>query len=478
MRMLLLLLGRVTLLGGLALLLPMALALLWQEPEAVFFALPAAVAIGVGALLAWLGRHHKHQLSVREGAAFMVLVWLVFGCVGMLPYGLSGTLGWETAFFESVSAFTTTGATCLPGPAPRTLIFWRSILEWLGGLNFIVLLVTVVPQVSGCFGMTLSAHQTIRFSPVLNRMYDTACQAAKIYAGVTLFSAVLYWLVGLDKFDSFTRAMVTMSTSSMNSAADFMQYDSLPLELAGMLSMLLASGNFLVYGKAVSRRNFREIWQDNELRTFLGLILAAGLLVAVHLWHSQVYDLADSLRFGFFQVISFASTSGFASASFGSWPDFDRYVLFILVFVGGCIGSTTGGLKVMRFAVLFKMAAAEMRRTLHPHMVINIVMDGASVPMKIVGRILSFFFLYMLVFVLFVFIIALSGVTVMQAMGIAVGCLSSVGSAAALYGFSDYALLPAWTKLACCLLMVLGRLEIFSFLILLHTGIHPMRHKW
>ena len=478
MRMLLFLLGRVTLLGGLALLLPMALALLWQEPEAVFFALPAAVAIGVGALLAWLGRHHKHQLSVREGAAFMVLVWLVFGCVGMLPYGLSGTLGWEMAFFESVSAFTTTGATCLPGPAPRTLIFWRSILEWLGGLNFIVLLVTVVPQVSGCFGMTLSAHQTMRFSPVLNRMYDTACQAAKIYAGVTLFSAVIYWLVGLDKFDSFTRALVTMSTSGMNSTADFMQYNSLPLELAGMLSMLLASGNFLIYGKAASRRDFREIWQDNELRTFLGLILAAGLLVAVHLWHSQVYDLSDSLRFGFFQVISFVSTSGFASASFGNWPDFDRYVLFLLVFVGGCMGSAAGGLKVMRILVLFRMTWAELRHTLHPHMVVSVRIDGLPVASKILGRILTYFFLYLLLFIVASLILSLAGITLMQAMGIAAGCLTSTGSTATLFGLGSLYFLPDWAKWACCLLMVLGRIEIFSFLILVDMGAHVLQRRW
>ena len=141
----------------------------------------------------------------------MALVWLVFGCVGMLPYGLSGTLSWGEAFFESVSAFTTTGATCLSGPVPRTLIFWRSILEWLGGLNFIVLLVTVLPQVSGCFGLTLSARQSIFFSPVWNKMAESARQGFGVYASLTALSCLLYLAAGLDPFSALAQTMVTLS---------------------------------------------------------------------------------------------------------------------------------------------------------------------------------------------------------------------------------------------------------------------------
>lgn len=478
MRMLMFLLGRSLLVGGGAMLLPLVFSLLWQEPGTLFFGLPALFVMAAGVLLNALGREHKRQLSVREGTFFMVAVWFVFGLIGMLPYVLSGQLGWVNAFFESMAAFTTMGATCLSEDAPRSLIFWHSLLEWTGGLNFIVLLVTVLPQVSGCFGMMLSVQQSVHFSPVLGRMHAAAWRACKMYLGFTGLSAVLYYLAGLDKFDALTRAMTTLSTSGTNAMDDFIAYNSPLLELAAVISMLLASGNFLLYWKAASRRSLRTLLQDTELRCFLFLMLLAGALVSLHLWHMQVYGFWDSLRFGYFQVISFASTSGYVSAPAALWPAFDRYVLLLLVFVGGCIGSTAGGIKVMRFVVLFKMAAAEMRRTLHPHMVINIKIGGASVPMKIVGRILSFFFLYMIVFFLFVLLLSFGDLTVMQAVGVAAGCLSSVGSAAGLYGLMDFALLPAWTKLLCCLLMVLGRLEIFSFLILLHMGAHRMQRKW
>ena len=479
-KLFLFLLGRTALLAGAALLLPLVFSLLWQEPGTLAFGLPALFVMAVGILLSAAGRQHKKQLTAKEGAFFMALVWLVLSLIGMLPYVVSGSLGWVDAFFESVSAFTTTGASCLPGEegGMRTLIFWHSIMEWLGGLNFIVLLVTVLPQVSGCFGMTLSVRQTLSFSPVLNRMEGAALQAAKVYLCLTLLSGCLYWLAGLDKFDSFTRALTTLSTSGGGSALDFMQYNSPALELAGMLSMLLASGNFLLYWKGAKRRDLRFLLRDTEMRAFGGLFLAVGLIVSLHLWHMKVYGLADSLRFGFFQAASFMSTSGFASAPYGLWPDFDRYVLLILVFVGGCIGSTTGGLKTMRFFVLFKMAAAEMRRTLHPHMVIQVKVAGESVSMKIVGRILSFFFLYMAVFFLFVMLFSLADISVMQAMGLAAGCLSSIGSAAGLYGLTDFSTLPSWTKLSGCLLMFLGRLEIFSFLILLHTGAQRLQHRW
>ena len=478
MQMLFFLLGRSALVGGAALVVPLSFSLLWHEPGTLFFGLPALFIMAAGVLLNALGRRHKRQLTVREGAFFMVAVWFIFGLIGMLPYALSGELGWVDAFFESISAFTTTGATCLRAEAPRSLIFWHSILAWMGGLNFIVLLVTVLPQVSGCFGMTLSVRQSVHFSPMLGRMHTAALQAAKIYTGFTLISALLYWLAGLDKFDAFTRALISLSTSGNNAVLDFMQYDSPSLELAGVFSMLAASGNFLLYWKAVSRRDLRWMLQETELRVFLLLLVLAGLLVSFHLWHMQVYAPLDSLRFGFFQVVSFASTSGFVSADVAGWPDFDRYVLLLLVFVGGCIGSTTGGLKVMRFVVLFKMAAQEMKRTLHPHMVVNIKVDGTSVPMKIVGRILSFFFLYMMVFFFFVLLLSLADIEVMQAVGLAAACLSSVGSAAGLYGLADLSLLPAWAKLVCCLLMVLGRLEILSFLILLHSGTRQLRHRW
>ncbi len=191
-----------------------------------------------------------------------------------------------------------------------------------------------------------------------------------------------------------------------------------------------------------------------------------------------VYDGLDSLRYGFFQVVSFCSTSGFLNTNVETWPEFDKFVLFILVFVGGCIGSAAGGMRVMRFIVLFKIAKQEMRRTLHPHMVISLKINSVPVDMKIVSRVLSYFFLFMAVFFVSTIIISLSGLEPMQAMGVAVGCLSSTGATASLFGITDFSLMPAWVKMYCALLMILGRLEIFSFLIILQTGLQYMYRRW
>ena len=196
------------------------------------------------------------------------------------------------------------------------------------------------------------------------------------------------------------------------------------------------------------------------------------------LWRSGVYDFWQSLRYGTFAVVSFLSTTGYASAQFSLWPGFDRYVLFLLVFAGGCIGSATGGLRIMRIIVLFRMAAREMRRTLHPQMVVSLKIDGVSVSMKIISRVLSFFFLYMGVFFFSMLVISLSGIPLLQSMGVAAGCLSSVGSTAELYGLASYASLPVWTKLYCTFVMILGRIEIFSFLIVLQTIAARFHSKW
>lgn len=476
------LMGRMAAVMGLALLIPMTAAWIWSEPEYRLFPLPAGIALLLGSFMMWLGRDHMRQLTIREGALFMVLVWPLMGIIGLLPYYLSGLLpDPASAFFESISSLTTTGLSCLPFEReglPHALLLWHSIMSWLGGLNFIVILVTVLPQVSGCFGLTLSARQTIFFSPVWNRMARSVRQGAGVYGGLTLLAAVLFFLAGLSPADALMRAMMTLSSSGGSSMHSFLFYDNGLLELAAGFAMLLSGLNLLLCWKAWHSRSLWLLWQDAELRAFLAVLLAAGLAVSVHLYLKGLYGPDESLRYGFFQALSFLSTNGFASAPFWTWPDFDRYVLFLLVFVGGCIGSAAGGLKVMRLMVLLRMARAELHRTLHPHMVVSVQLDGLPVGAKIAGRILAFFFLYMLIFVLFSLLISLTGITLMQAMGVAAGCLTSTGSTAALFGLKSLYFLPVWAKMVCSILMVLGRVEIFSFLILLDAGTHLLRRRW
>lgn len=480
-RLFLFLLGRIALLNGIMLILPFLYSFFWQEEGYIYFGPSIMISLGIGGLLSYAGRCHKRQMSAVEGAWYMVLVWFLLGGIGMLPYILSGWLGVADAFFESISAFTTTGISCIPaeeGMLPPSLLLWHSMMAWTGGLNFILMLVTVVPLVSGSFGLTLSAHQSIRFSPIVSRMQNAARQTGKMYAAITIISIILYSMAGLPFVDACIKALMTVSTSGGDASFDFMQQNNVPLEIAGMLSMVLASGNFLLYWKGVERREFRTIFADTELRVFLAIVAGMSLLVSFHLWHKGIYDGLTSLRYGLFQVVSFCSTSGFMTASITEWPEFDKFVLFMLVFVGGCIGSAAGGMRVMRFIVLFKIAKQEMRRTLHPHMIISLKINGVPVDIKIISRVLSYFFLFMAVFFISTIVISLSDMEPMQAMGVAVGCLSSTGATASLFGISNFSLMPAWVKIYCALLMILGRLEIFSFLIILQTGLQYIHRRW
>lgn len=477
-----LLMGRMALLMGMALLIPFAAAVWWQESEFWLFLLPAGFSLLLGLGLCWLCKVPLRQLTLREGVLFITFSWVLMGFIGSMPYRISGLLpGSAAVYFETFSSLTTTGLSCLNFDRtglPRSLLLWHSMMSWLGGLSFIIMLVTVLPQVGGCFGLMLSARQSVSFSPFWHRMSRAIWCGTGVYIGLSAFSVLLFCLAGLPPFEALTRAMTTLSSGGGTSFYSFMIYDDPVLELAAGVVMLLSSLSLLLCWKAWERKSFRLLWQDTELRTFGLIFLGAGLLLSGYLYRSGWYDLAGSLRYGFFQAASFLSTNGFASAPFWLWPGFERYVLFLLVFVGGCMGSAAGGLKVMRILVLFRMTWAELRRTLHPHMVVSVRMDGLPVASKVLGRILAYFFLYLMLFILASLLLSLAGITLMQAMGIAAGCITSTGSTAALFGLGSLYFLPDWAKWACCLLMVLGRIEIFSFLVLVDMGAHALQRRW
>lgn len=480
MKLYVFLLGRLAILNGVALAIPFLCAVMYGESLSPF-AWPLGVTLCLGALLQQLGANHKKQLDVLEGAIYLTSVWIMLGIIGMMPYVISGLLPPVDALFESLSAYTTTGSSCIPvfnADLSRSIALWYSIMEWMGGFNFIIMVVTVIPQVSGCFGVTLSAQQSIAFSPMVKRMRSMARQAFYVYVGVTIVSALLFFLAGLPWFEAITQAMTTTSTSGGTTSFDFSRYDSIYVEGVTVVSMLFASCNFLLYWKACSRRSPVLFFRDTEWRTFLLIFVGASCFVVFHLWHTGYYDLAHSFRYGIFAVASFLSTTGYANTPIATWPEFDRYALFLLAFVGGCIGSAAGGLRIMRVIVLFKMAAREMRRTLHPRMMISVKINGIPVAIKIISRVLSYFCLFVFVFFFSMLVISLSGVSLLEAMGIALGCLSSVGSTAELFGVESYASLPVWTKLYCSFLMIIGRIEIFSFLIIIQAAWTKLRSNW
>ena len=476
-KLLLFLLGQATLLMGAAMLAPFFYSLARMTAEVPVFLASLLIVMTVGEILSRLGRRHPPRMELLDAAALLVLLWPLGAAVGAVPFFLSGALGPVDALFESVSSLTSTGISFLGADAPYSLLLWRSIIAWLGSLSFVLMLVTVMPTVCGSFGLVLTYEYSLSFSPLLVRMKRSAWQAVRIYVALTAVSALLFFLAGLGPVDAASLAMMSLSTGGGADHPVFMARDNIWLELAAIVSMLLACGNFLLYRQAMRRRDWRLVWKDTEFHFFLGLLFLFGFAVSVHLWYAGVYDLADSFRYGFFEVVSFSSTSGFMAAPVAAWPDFDRFLLLLLVFIGGCIGSLTGGLKIKRIVILFRMTLSEMKRTLHPHMVEQIRVGKETVSMKIVANILCYFFLQLAVFYIFTTLLSLSDITLPEAVGLGVGMLSSVGTASGLYGFDTYAYLAPGFKLLCCFFMLVGRMEIFALLLWL-GGRTTTEHRW
>jgi len=479
--------GRVTFYFAAALLVPFAAALYWHESFALTaaFLFSAVFSALLGSAFTYHARHHFQQLTLREGVFFMTLVWPLAGFIGMLPFWLSGALpDFTTAFFEGISALTTTGLTdfgLIDGEragVPQSLLLWRSLLSWLGGLSFVMILVTVLPHVSGCFGMTLTARQMIYFSPVWNRMRTSMRQGAAIYAVVTLLAILLFLLAGLKPFLAVTQAFFTISSGG-GPFFSFSDYNSPALELATGFVMILSCVNLLLCWKAWDIRRPLLLLQDTELRVFFFIALGAGAILSLHFAGNNVMAPLDAVRCGFFDAVSFLSTNGYFFGSMDGWSDFDRMMLLSLPLIGGCMGSAAGGIKVLRIMILMKISWAGLRQTLHPHMVVSIRLDGLPVAAKIVGRILSYFFLYFVAFAVFSLVLSLSDMSLMQAMSLTVGCLTSTGATAALYGIADLSAFPDWVRFVCSLLMILGRIEIFSFLVFIELiSRHTTQRHW
>ena len=443
------------------------------------FGVPLCGAMGLATLFYHLGREHARPLTLAEGALFAVLAWPFLAFVGMWPFVISGTLAPVDAFFEAMAAFSATGFSHFADilDLPPALALWHGLMNGLGGLAFVVLLVTVLPQVSGCFGLVLTARQTVYFSPVWRKMHQSIWQGLSIYGGLMAVFFVVLLLCGVAPLRALVLALSVVSTAGSGAMAHAFAGSS-PLFVAGIFMMLVTGGNFLLYWKAWARRSPRLLWNDTTLRAALGIFVAAAAAVSLHLFFATTQGFFASIRNGIFASASFFTTAGFLPDDVAAWPDFDRSILFLLAFTGACIGSPGGGLKVVRLVVLARLALGELRRTLHPRMIISVPLDGLPVPDKVIGRILVFFFLYIAVFFAGTLAFAATGVAILPSLGLAAGSLTSTGSLAALMGCGATAALAPAAKLIACLLMTIGRAEIFALFLLIAIAEEDVRKRW
>ncbi len=428
--------------------------------------------LGFGGLMTVLFRREKSEtMSQREGMAIVALGWTVVGFFGALPFYFSGpSFTFADAFFESVSGFTTTGSSILTdieGLSPGLLI-WRSFIQWLGGMGIIVLSIAILPFL-GVGGMQLYKAEVP--SPVPDklkpRIRDTAMVLWKVYLLLTVAEVVLLIFGGMSLFDAVNHAFTTMPTGGFSTKnASVAHYDSVYIDVVITLFMLAAGINFSLHYQLL-KGNAKAFWKDSEFKFYLAMCLVLTLLVAWNI-HGTVYAKMDqAMRYAAFQVVSIATTTGYATADYEMWPAMSQLILFICMFVGASAGSTGGGMKCLRIMLCFKYCYKELFSMIHPRAVTQIKIGGKPVPEDVIRSVLGFLALYMILFAISTVLLAGIGVDFVTALGATAATIGNIGPGFGLVGpaenFSQIPCLGKWLLSWC---MLLGRLEIYTVIIL------------
>jgi trk system potassium uptake protein len=454
---------------------PLLFAWRHQEPETVTaFLYPVALNLGIFALISITCRNREHRpLSLRGGFLFVTLAWFGASASGALPLFLSGAIpSYTDAFFESISGFTTTGASILTEiqGLPKSIHFWRSLTHWLGGMGIVVLTVAILPLLgSGGFQLVKAESPGPSLDKVTPRITSTAKILWLLYLGLSAAETVLLLFGGMSLFDALTHTFGTMATggfSPMNASVG--HYPSAFVHIVITVFMLMAGVNFVLYHKLLMG-NIREIGRNSEVKAYIGIFIVSMLIVAVSLYRSGEYrTFAVSLRYAGFQTASILTTTGFATADFDAWPHVAKIVLFLLMFVGGSAGSTGGGIKVGRIVALFKLGVNELKYLIHPRGVFNIRINGLPAKKDFIYVISAFFFLYLLMLVVTTLVVATAGCDIVTSFSAALVTLGNIGPGFGKIGPTmNFEFFPAYVKWFLSFIMAVGRLEIYTVLVLL-----------
>lgn len=438
----------------------------------------------VAYLLRHYGRFDKftQTISNREGMATAAFSWVLCASLAGMPYWMSGMLDLSSSFFEGMSAMTTTGATAIDSlqVLPRSILFWRGLTHWLGGLGIIVIFISLLPRMADG-AVHLFYAETTGFSEdkLLPRLKSTAQILFFIYVSLTATEAALLYLCGMDAFDAINHAMATIATTGFSTHDSSLSYFDSPLiELVMFVFMILAAANYTLYYR-MYYKGWRSLWQDEEFRSFLLLVLSTACFVSTVIFIQTPETFFQSVRHGFFMVASFASTTGIVSTDYEQWPTIAKLALVILYFTGGCAGSTSGGIKISRFVVLLRMTWVELKRVLHPKMLFTVKFGGKTLPNPVLASISRFFFLYIISVVVLSTLFAATGISLTEAVFGVLACISSCGSAFGGIGVEgNFSHISAMGKVILSFAMLLGRLELYTVLALFRKEFWHINSRW
>lgn len=449
-----------------------AVGFFYGEQAREAFMVAFLITMVAGYLIWFPARHQRSELRTRDGYLIVVLFWLVLGLFGAVPLYLleMPDLSVADSVFESFSGLTTTGATVITGldTLPRTLLYYRQQLQWFGGMGIIVLAVAILPML-GVGGMQLYRAEMpgpLKESKLTPRIAETAKVLWFIYAGLTVACALAYWAAGMDLFDAIGHSFSTVAIGGFSTHdASIGYYNSPLIELICILFMLISGINFALHFLAWRFRSLKSYWQDPECRAYILILGSLFLVCSAILIHFQYYDVWTSIRYAAFQTVSIATTTGFGVTDFSAWPTVLPFLLLYASFIGACAGSTGGGMKVIRVLLLYKQGSRETKKLLHPHGVFPVKLGNKAVPDRVVEAVWGFCAVYVFAFaVLFLLLLGtgLDFVTAFSALTASINNLGpGLGDVSAHYGD-----LSSTVKWILSFAMLLGRLEVFTLLVL------------
>ena len=471
-RVVLNIIGFLLILNGLFILTGIGFSLYYKSDD-----ISALLISGIGTsffgLLLWLATRRSEiaELGKREGYLIVTLGWIVMAIFGALPFIFYGAIpSYTDAFFETMSGFTTTGATILTDIEilPPGLLFWRSLTQWLGGMGIIVLSLAILPLL-GIGGMQLFTAEVpgVTKDKIHPRVQETAKRLWGIYVILTATETALLMVGGLNFFDAINHSFTTMATGGFSTKNASIAYFTSPyVQYVFILFMFFAGMNFTLHYLGF-HGNFKFFKENTEFKYYLGFTIFASLFIMIiHLPHVD-FHWEEAIRQSLFHVVSLTTTTGYVTSDFENWAPFSRMIFFALLFVGGCAGSTGGGIKFVRHIVLFKNGWTELKRLIHPRAVIPVKFNDKAVSSDIISNVQAFFIFYILLFVFGSMILALLGVDFVTAAGATATCIGNIGPGIGTVGpVNNFAHLPDVVKWILSLFMVVGRLELFTVIII------------
>ena len=461
-------LGILQIILGVSMFIPIIVQFFYSEIDSSFFG-SSIVTIIFGTLFFLSNLDHDKKLNLQQAFLLTALSWISIAIFGSLPFVFSSIeLSITDSFFESMSGITATGSTIISDleNAPKGLLLWRAILQWLGGIGIIVMAITLMPimNVGGMQLFKISSNDSSE--KILPKSKEIALRLIYIYSGLTGLCAITYWIFGMGKFDSLTHSMTTIATGGFSNYNESIGYfNSLPIEVSSMFFIILGSIPFIAYIKFISG-NKKIFLNDIQIKTFLKIIIFTVIILSIYLLFSNNENF--SLRSIFFNTISILSGTGYVNAEFDNWGSFPITLFIGLMFIGGCAGSTACGVKIFRIQILYLFILNQLKKIIYPKGVFVIKYDQSSVDEKFIASIISFIYFYIVIFFILTALLSLTGLDFITAISGAATSISNVGPGLGpiIGPNGDFSSLPDLSKWILTVGMILGRLELFAILVL------------